>query len=264
MHPQPSSSLQSSQASGRRSGSGAWNTPISLTENSSQQFGFDLKDAAHRYPRLARDAMRVTIGPMPVTRFLAEFLSDISEPLSKMPPSLNAFSGISHAAKESDIYEPLIRALNADNLSRGKIGSMKPDILCYADRHLSDAEKTGSDPTSRTHMGFAATFIEVKAKDSMDHYRDPPPGEKDRNGWVFVVGDRSSGGHGDGSDDAVHALGQNSAYAVDTQARQHRVFCFSVSISGYSARLIRWDRTGIIVSESFNLLSEPQFLCPAD
>ena len=78
-----------------------------------------------------------------------------------------------------------------------------------------------------------------------------------RDNWQFVLRGRT----GNGLDQAKHDLGQAVNYAVEANRRQHRHCCYSVSLSGLSARFIRWDRAGAIVSESFHLHDRPDLLC---
>ncbi|KAH9889366.1 hypothetical protein C8Q73DRAFT_155943 [Cubamyces lactineus] len=264
------------------SGSGAWNTPLPFTESTSQTFGFDAKDVDARYPRLAYDLENIILGPMPVEEFMQAFLPVSAEVLKDIPSHLHAFDGIGVISKESDIYEPLVEALNPDphtkrqarcpnftfritadnpDMSGGKVGAVKPDILCYAIEHLTEADLQRTDYRSTADMGFAATFIEIKAKDSSDHYSDPPD-DADRNTHRLVLGRQGSQNTLSTTyEGIVHDLGQNVAYVVEIFARQHRCFCLSVSISGHTARLIRWDRSGAIVTRAFNYVTQPQLLC---
>ncbi|KAI0775523.1 hypothetical protein BD413DRAFT_470932, partial [Trametes elegans] len=266
------------------SGTGAWNTPIALSENSSQTFGFMRKDSKGRYPRLASEAISTMLGPMPVEQFLDVFLGrqNISE--DGMPSPNGAFEGIRTAVKEGDFYLPLVNALNADSASEtkrgsrcpgfifrqtsdkadeqdGKIGSVKPDIICYAERHMILADAGSDDPNSVTDMGFTAVYIEVKSQPGMDLYRDPQSGTDDREKCQFVLGKYHPEQQGTSIDRAMQDLGQNVAYAVEICSRQHRHCCFSVSLAGSLARLIRWDRAGAVVTEAFDILAEPELLC---
>ncbi|KAI0350368.1 hypothetical protein OH77DRAFT_1573299 [Trametes cingulata] len=267
----------------RGRGGGPWNAPISLSENSSQTFGFTNKDSAFRYPRLAEETLPRTIGPMPVEHFFQEFLPCAPEVLNEMPDPGGAFSGLSRAKKESDMYSVLISALNPDtskdreercpgfsfrktcnhsDKTGGVIGSTKPDIVCYAKRHLPElGSASASDPTDYTDMGFAETFIEVKRSVGDDYFTDPPSGT-DRETWRFVL-HKFPPGEVDNipRDDALHDFGQSVAYAVAIFQRQHRLFCFSVIVAGSCARLLRWDRAGVIVTHAFDVTIEPRLLC---
>ena len=42
---------------------------------------------------------------------------------------------------------------------------------------------------------------------------------------------------------------------------QPRVFLFTIALSGSRARLLRWDRAGCIVTESFDIRDDPETLC---
>ncbi|KAI0663992.1 hypothetical protein C8Q70DRAFT_944258 [Cubamyces menziesii] len=266
------------------SGSGAWNTPLPFTESTSQTFGFDAKDVKSRYPRLAYDLENVVLGPMPVREFMQTFLPVSAEVLEKRPSHLHAFDGIGNIGKESDIYEPLVKALNADpnpatqragrcpnfafritanhpDTSGGKVGALKPDVLCYATKHLTEAELKRTNFQSQADMGFAASFIEIKPQASSDHYNDPAD-KADKNAHRFTLGRQATRNTlSSGYEKVEGDFGQNVAYAVEIFARQHRCFCISVSISGHTARLIRWDRSGAIVSTAFNYVTHPELLC---
>ena len=56
-------------------------------------------------------------------------------------------------------------------------------------------------------------------------------------------------------------LGQIIVYASEIFLHQHRLFHFTVVILGVSARIIRWDRSGAVVSEKFNYKTKPHLLC---
>ncbi|KAI0671021.1 hypothetical protein C8Q78DRAFT_831258 [Trametes maxima] len=258
---------------------------LCLTESSTQTYGFGNKTAGSRYPRFAEEGMRTIVGPMPPGQFLDTFLQrqqfERNGIMDDMPSSKNAFIHIPREAKkEEEIYEPLIKALNksirkktrcpgfsfrntssrADE-SGGKVGSVKPDLCCYADRHLEMVSVTSTRPASwRTDMGLVATFIEVKPRPGLDFFRDPPldDDDVDRDNWVFTLDhitnllDHTR---------AEEALGQNIAYTAELFARQHRWFCFSVSLAGSRARLFRWDRSGVVVTRAFDLRDNPAILC---
>ena len=150
----------------------------------------------------------------------------------------------------------------ADELE-GKLGAIKPDIICYAERYLEEVKphknKGTNEWAAMTRIAYAETFIEVKTNQTDDHYVDPPA-NTDRNDHYFVWG-KSARRLGKDADRLKQYLGQNVAYATDMCARQHRRFCFSVSVSGCWARLIRWDRSGAIISEAFDYHLHPKWLC---
>lgn len=61
--------------------------------------------------------------------------------------------------------------------------------------------------------------------------------------------------------DLVRTLGQHAAFATEILARQCRTFIFSISMCGSSTRLLRWDRSGCVVTESFDIREHPELLC---
>ena len=148
----------------------------------------------------------------------------------------------------------------------GKLRSFKPDICCYSVEHLDKVaiqrkknEPSPSVHSARSSMIHAALFFELKSSPELDCFADPPD-HVDRRSWKFVLNLSHL------KDQELHkrvktAFGQHVGYATDILARQHRHCCYSVSMSGTHARLIRWDRAGAIVSTSFDLLEQPSILC---
>ncbi|CDO74377.1 hypothetical protein BN946_scf184956.g6 [Trametes cinnabarina] len=197
-----------------------------------------------------------------------------------MPPTAKAFNRVQNAKSEADIYNPIIEAINSgapnassrcpgfqlrntSNLadkSMGIIGSSKPDIVCYAEEHLPLVQVEGKSLDAVTDMGFAATFIEVKLQTNMDCWADPTEGV-DRDEWYLALGHQRVDSLAPSFEEAEEALGQNASYALEICARQHRGFCLSVAISGRHARFIRWDRAGLIISQAFDYVSFPEYLC---
>ena len=93
-------------------GPGMLNAPIALTENSSQVYGHAPKDADSRYYRFADEAVRFTLGPMPVQDFLDTFLDCPGLSMDEMPSTLDAFKDVPMMGNtESDIYMPFVSCL---------------------------------------------------------------------------------------------------------------------------------------------------------
>ncbi|KAH9941988.1 hypothetical protein B0H21DRAFT_869072, partial [Amylocystis lapponica] len=55
--------------------------------------------------------------------------------------------------------------------------------------------------------------------------------------------------------------GQIISYASEVLMRQHRCFHFTVVVFGLYAHIIRWDRSGAIVTKRINYKDEPHILC---
>ncbi|PIL22327.1 hypothetical protein GSI_15015 [Ganoderma sinense ZZ0214-1] len=107
-------------------------------------------------------------------------------------------------------------------------------------------------PMKRTHMGYAALVIEVKQSPLHDVFCDPRA--KDNRAEFHFVTESTDV-------KVVKRLGQQVAYAGEICKRQHRHFCFTISICSHYARFIRWDRAGAIVSERFSVRAQPELLC---
>jgi hypothetical protein len=120
---------------------------------------------------------------------------------------------------------------------------MKPDITIYPP-DLPQRVYTSATGGTFSHFGFAELVIEVKLK--VDPFNDKSKGSKTSSFVIDHLGSAKS------IREATKSLGQIVAYAAETCARQHRVFCYSVLVVGGTARLLRWDRSGVIVSESFD------------
>ncbi|TBU45832.1 hypothetical protein BD309DRAFT_682107 [Dichomitus squalens] len=160
------------------SGGGAWNVPvahITMTETSGQTYGFALKTSEDRYIRLADEANRWILGPMPPMAFIDEFLSlDEVGVKGYMPSPAGAFDAVpTEGAKEEDFYEPLARAINAagrcpgftfcdthlhedtSDPSEGKAGHVKPDVCGYANEHLDRIETPALKQARTRGTGYA-------------------------------------------------------------------------------------------------------------
>ncbi|KAI0935442.1 hypothetical protein AcV7_003874 [Taiwanofungus camphoratus] len=138
--------------------------------------------------------------------------------------------------------------------NQGEKGSMKPDICCYLKTSIQLAKATDGGP--RAQLGLAELFIEVKRLAERDFFSDPKPGDN-RASHPFILNIKDE----QKLEKAKSDLGQNVAYATEILARQHRLFLFSISLSGTCARLIRWDRAGAIATEAFDLHDYPELLC---
>lgn len=133
----------------------------------------------------------------------------------------------------------------------------RPDLCVYRkdtdEIHYKKGDKTFAN------LGYAHMFIEVKSNSRQDYFNDPPADESiDRSKHRFVL---KFNRNTDAEKLAREDLGQIVAYATEACARQHRAACYSISVRGVHARLMRWDRSGAITTEAFNLRTHPQFLC---
>ncbi|KAI0669661.1 hypothetical protein C8Q78DRAFT_976843, partial [Trametes maxima] len=62
------------------------------------------------------------------------------------------------------------------------------------------------------------------------------------------------------SDERRKVLGQVMSYACRVFKKQHRMFQFTLMVMGSCARVIRWDRSGVVATKKFNYMEEPEKL----
>lgn len=129
------------------------------------------------------------------------------------------------------------------------IGSLKPDLLLYGKDNVKECYVGGD--AYRSHFGFAELFVEVKKDKSRDPFKDPTNPEEAIAGSLIAEFKGKQR-----KESAIGTIGQIVSYATELCARQHRTHCFSISIYGQTARLIRWDRSGAVVSRAFNYHEE--------
>ncbi|KAI0831174.1 hypothetical protein BC628DRAFT_1407723 [Trametes gibbosa] len=174
--------------------------------------------------------------------FLDAFLQPIHVDKEKyVSSSKNSFTDVpSSGVKPSDIYKSSLAALNRSIKHKSRApglvfenaslmnstephtpGFMKPHICCHTRKTL-DSVHIDAAPSSRAELGHAELFVEVRADATRDFFVGPPPDashEELRTHDFFK--------HFQNSElkrRAERAFGQHIAYAMETQARQHRSF----------------------------------------
>ena len=102
------------------------------------------------------------------------------------------------------------------------------------------------------HMGLVYLFIEVKKNANQDIFIDPS--DDSLPDHKFTV---DTWANDESSNYRISALGQNAHYAHMIQTRQFRTCVFSLTISGSTARIMRWDRSGVLVTSAFDYKANP-------
>ncbi|KAI0745673.1 hypothetical protein C8Q76DRAFT_764828 [Earliella scabrosa] len=195
---------------------------------------------------------------MPVQLFLDTFLPcHPNRSTTHMLASDNAFKWVPTEAKSpSGICAPLIVALNKSlldecrcpgfvfedtatrSLKPRRSGWTNPHICCFGEDNLKRVRTT--DKASRAELGYAEQAVLTT------FYRDPPPDV-------------------DTEDRTWHNLAEVYTYVADVpkaEQKANRALVFSRQfLAGSHARLLRWDRSGCVVSESFDLHEHPELLC---
>ncbi|KAI0350370.1 hypothetical protein OH77DRAFT_1431108 [Trametes cingulata] len=254
-----------------------YDVPMAYNEHCTRTRGLELDNVTERRKRDINNSREWTVGPMPVEQFLDDFLPSV--PPEKRRDVLSSRAAFKDVPSSGDtpaaIFKPLIAALNKSTKHKSrapgfvfvnasarsenphKPGYMKPHICCYASRNV---ERVLQSPiTSRSDIGYAELFIEVKSDGFMDFFVDPPSTatEDELSSHEFVAEH-----HNEEVRARVNrALGQHISYATEILARQQRVFLFSISMAGSSARIFRWDRSGLIVTRSFDIREQPELMC---
>ncbi|GBE89665.1 hypothetical protein SCP_1603290 [Sparassis crispa] len=125
---------------------------------------------------------------------------------------------------------------------------MNPHVSCLSEEDIGSMNPKSTVASS---ISCADLYIDVQQHPGLDAFTDPAQGD-DRSAHDFILNiyDERTRNR------AERGLGMNIACA-----RQHRSFYFSVALSGSRARLIRWDRAGMIVSESVDLHHDAQPIC---
>lgn len=90
-----------------------------------------------------------------------------------------------------------------------------------------------------------ALYVEFKKDSESDPFRDDQPSDTPQALNI----------HGQDTQ------GQLISYALQMFRYQHRTCLYSIVVMGYEARIIRWDRSGAIVTEKFNYVERPAKLC---
>ena len=145
-------------------------------------------------------------------------------------------------------------------------GRYRPGICGYC----SDDASFTKRGKLRSSLSNAELFIDVNPCDHEDPFRDPPNGlhnqeEIEEHEFIKISKTNQTTDSRNGDTfpkiDAKTVLGRNVAFATELFARQQRIFCFSIFIIGSTARLLRWDRSGAVISQEFDYKERPEHLC---
>ncbi|KAI0312806.1 hypothetical protein OF83DRAFT_1144285, partial [Amylostereum chailletii] len=176
------------------------------------------------------------VGPMPVADFIHNFLNPPARPDSTAPACrLASGSGLPLSA------EQLIRTIESANICQ----RLKFDIPSSSSNQPSP-QVVASFPDGDTSDNYTTLFIEGLSLDN-DPFKDPELDDERRRSKVpFQRGSRKR----------VMNRRQLTAMAKKIFDEHPRVFLFSVLIVEDKARLLRWDHSGVVVTEQFDWLVE--------
>ncbi|KAI0308820.1 hypothetical protein OF83DRAFT_155608, partial [Amylostereum chailletii] len=176
------------------------------------------------------------IGPMPVADFILNFLNPPARPDSTVPAC-----GLATGSDLPLSTEQLIRTIESANICQ----QLKFDIPSSSYNHPS-SQVVASFPDGDMSNNYATLFIQSFSLDD-DPFLDPEPGdERLRSKVPFQRGSRKR----------VMNRRQLTAMAKQIFEEHPRVFLFSILILEDKARLLRWDQSGVVVTEQFDWLVE--------
>ena len=146
------------------------------------------------------------------------------------------------------------------------VGTVEPDIGLYninsakrgniIDFHRYEKGFGGDAFSYVVNMGLVYLFIEVKKGVDQDIFIDPPRGPLPPDNRSTV----DTRSRSERLKDRISTLGQNAHYAYVVQTHQLRTRVFSLTISGRTVRIVRWDRSGVLVTETFDYKADPGLL----
>lgn len=150
----------------------------------------------------------------------------------------------------------------SDNLTQPSF--CVPGLCLYSSEALENI--VGYDTSI---LGGAELFVQFKSNDYReDPFMDSVP-DSDSSASAFIRDIYEELEDDEDEDDEEAEIddtytrnrGEIAIYAAELCARQFRTHCFSISIYGTKVRLFRWDRTGVVISNSFDICENPEILC---
>ncbi|KAJ8523316.1 hypothetical protein ONZ45_g146 [Pleurotus djamor] len=185
------------------------------------------------------------IGPCPVEEFVLSFL-DTTETHGKPNVPANYFAKKS-IKKEGDLYKAFGKLVNGKKLAPGfklvdtssnpdsnsRPGSkIRPDSNLYEEDVIADGSPNQMDKNSVACEFKLGVKHDILIADERSLCDDDAPLEAS-------------------AEERKRNRGQLVTYLVEMAARQHRTHIFMLFVFHPYARLIRWDRSGIIVTQRF-------------
>ncbi|KAI0770656.1 hypothetical protein C8Q74DRAFT_1276729, partial [Fomes fomentarius] len=185
----------------------------------------------------------------PVETFMADFVQ-----YHDFIPDNDYFAGLFDGVPTDDIedamYDPFITAANSKDILDDFVFALtphKPDPTDLSRQKMDCAMyRKGSPPPTTGRADWAKVELSIEMKP--DEKLDDPFDDTRLPHYPYE------------SDKRKHNLGQMLTYATLVFDRQHRTHHFTVIIFGSMARLVRWDRSGLVFTEKFNYKTEPHKL----
>ncbi|KAH9486317.1 hypothetical protein JR316_0000381 [Psilocybe cubensis] len=215
---------------------------------------------AQNFESFRRDISGKIIGPMPVKDFLKNFLPSDSNPVAV--PDASHLDKVNKAKTESEMYNPFIDAFESyvtsgprfvnshkSTLASWDKSPISPDIILIDDSTDTTWIPDPKSPTkfSNPSIESIGIMLEFKTKGATtDPFTDDPQADS------FEIGAKD-GKSAKESSPRGQLLGQICSYATAHMANQFRTHVFSVLVFCDYARILYWDRAGVVVTEQISL-----------
>ena len=233
------------------------------------------------YRDLNAEEMDSRAAEISVETFLHEFTHHIEIPDAERDSWLSTIplANLNIKKKEVDTYAPLVNSSSIYPIlcsdKRVQLDFLSSPINASPDLTVvdnGDWSATGEGDLRRFDLGIYPRTGSAGLKiDKTDTGEDRHPNAH-RINWDTVVlpievkwgKSQNAFGQGKSSKDFLAATmlgkrnrGQITEYAAKIMARQHRTCLFSIFIYRFTARLLRWDRVGVVVSEPIRYKEDP-------
>ncbi|KAJ8523318.1 hypothetical protein ONZ45_g140 [Pleurotus djamor] len=226
-------------------------TPAVLRANGTKAYSTTQPTASSNQKIMSDETKGYWIGPCPVSEFRDSFLSTKSR--SKRRPKIpTTFFADKNIKQEEDLYSAFDEFVNEKgacpkyelrNTSRHHDPNSRPGSQVKPDNNLY--EKGVVTPGYVNHMDKASLVAEFKYGKDLDILVADNFSDRDAAAPFEATAEKR-----------LKARGQLVTYLVEMAARQHRTHIFMVFVFHPYARLIRWDRAGIVVSEKFEYVED--------
>ncbi|KAI0341720.1 hypothetical protein BDW22DRAFT_1358563 [Trametopsis cervina] len=194
------------------------------------------------------------VGPIPIKQFLDESLPSVKR---KRTPKANFSQVPEGRGSENAIYGPFAAAITeakccpsfdvVDTSQSGdNVGGTKPCCgIFIRENSTTDGER---------HMALVDIPVEIKPTSDHDaFFQDASHSTNaEAEGKTCQRNRREAGQKAKVLDTGIRNRARQIKYIGDIMTLQYRTHVFSISVFGHAARIIRWDRSGAIVSDQFD------------
>ncbi|KAH9943837.1 hypothetical protein B0H21DRAFT_823494 [Amylocystis lapponica] len=193
---------------------------------------------------------------MKFDKFMDTFVRNELGPVKPPPPKKwkGKFNAITNGIQEAGLQTKFIKIIDKLKLLEpGYKMISSPDRADQTDSFGQKADggvyaSSEAPKDNRTCWATKALSVEFKKASTKDDPFDDKGGQGGSSFEAESIQRRKNRGQ------IIH-------YASQVFLHQHRCFLFSIIVLGTSARILRWDRSGTIVTEKFDYRNRPEMIC---